>query len=125
MTMAQALTTLTLTGLTLENVDFGTFVSGTISYTATVPYATDKTKVNATLSDTNATKTVKLNGETITEDTDVDLVVGVNTITVDVVAEDTNVTKTYTVTVTRSEASSNALLSTIYVDDEEIEVESE
>ena len=114
-----------LTGLTLENVDFGTFTSGTISYTATVPYATDKTKVNVTLSDTNATKTVKLNGTTITEDTDVDLVVGANTITVDVVAEDTNVTKTYTVTVTRSEASSNALLSAIHVDDEEIEVESE
>ena len=45
----------TLSNLSLTNVDIGTFVSGTTSYTATVPYTTSSTTVSATPTDSKAT----------------------------------------------------------------------
>ena len=106
----QASTDATLSGLTLSGVDFGTFASGTESYTASVAYSVSKTTVTPTLNDSEASYVIKLGG---TEDSDgtVSLAVGSNVITVEVTAEDETTEKTYTVTVTRAAASTDATLS--------------
>ena len=104
-----------LTALTLDGISYGTFDSGTISYSKTVPYTTSSTKIAATLSDSKAIKTVKLNGTAISENTNVNLSVGANVFTVEVKAEDRNVTKTYTVTITRTAPSTNNYLSSLTV----------
>ena len=109
-TRAAASTDATLSGLALSNVEFGTFASGTESYTASVAYSVSETTVTPTVNDSDATYVIKLGG---TEDTDgtVPLAVGSNVITVKVTAEDETTEKTYTVTVTRSAASTDATLS--------------
>ena len=90
----------TLSGLTLSNVDFGTFASGTTSYTASVYRSVSETTVTPTVNHSGAGYVIKLGG---VEDSDgtVSLSVGSNTITVEVTAEDGQTTQTYTVTVTR------------------------
>jgi autotransporter-associated beta strand protein len=87
------------------------FASGTETYTAAVPYATVAMTVTPTATDPNATITV--DGNTVTSGTSSSLVglsVGSNVITTVVVSQDLSVTKTYTLTVTRAPASSNANL---------------
>ena len=90
------LSALSLSGVTLEPA----FATGTTTYTATVDNSVTSTEVTPTTSDPVATTVLKLGG---TEDTDgtVDLALGANVITVEVTAEDTTTTETYTVTVTR------------------------
>ena len=90
----------TLSGLTLSDVDFGTFASGTTSYTASVYRSVSETTVAPTVNHSGASYVIKLGG---VEDTDgtVSLSVGSNVITVEVTAEDGNTARTYTVTVTR------------------------
>ena len=110
----------TLSALTLSNVDFGTFSSNTTSYTATVPYTTDKTNVTATATAGNkATVTGTGNNKPLN--------VGSNTISVTVSPENcgsaySNVPgntceeKTYTVTVTREAPSTISTLNDLTVD---------
>ena len=88
------------------------FDSGTISYTATVPFATSSMTVTPTKADANATITV--NGNPVASGSPsgaIALSVGANVITTEVTAEDGSTTKTYTLTVTRGAASTNADLS--------------
>ena len=91
----------TLSGLTLSGVDFGTFASGTTSYTARVANSVSQTTVTPTVNHSGASYVIKLDG---VEGADgmVSLSVGSNVITVEVTAEDDSTTQTYTVTVTRA-----------------------
>ena len=110
----------TLSALSLSNVDFGTFSSATTSYTATVPYTTDKTNVTATATAGNkATLTGTGNNKTLN--------VGSNAVSVTVSPEscksqyssvpgNTCTEKTYTVNVTRSEPSAISTLNDLLVD---------
>ena len=108
----------TLSALTLSGIDFGTFASGTTSYTAQVANSVSQTTVSPTVNDSGASYVIKLGGAT-----DVDgvlaLSVGSNVITVEVTAEDDSTTRTYTITVTRAEPSnpgqpsSDAMLSAL------------
>ena len=100
----------TLSGLTLSGVNFGTFSSDTESYTASVAYRVSQTTITPTVKDSGATYVIKLGGVTDTDGT-VSLAVGRNVITIGVKAEDDTTTKTYTVTVTRAAASTDATLS--------------
>ena len=107
----------TLSALTLSDVDFGTFASGTTSYTATVPNGVSQTTVTPTVNDSGASYVIKLGGVTDADGT-ISLAVGNSVITVVVTAEDGKTTSTYTVTVTRAEPptpekSSDATLSAL------------
>ena len=102
-TRADAVSTdATLSGLTLSGIDFGTFASGTTSYTASVANTVSQTTVTPTVNHSGAEYVTKLDG---VDDADgvVSLSVGSNVITVEVTAEDDETTQTYTVTVTRAE----------------------
>ena len=99
----------TLSGLTLSRVNFGTFASGTESYTASVAYSVTQTTVTPTVNDSNASYVIKLGGVADADGT-VSLAMGSNVITVEVTAEDEQTTKTYTVTVTRAAPSTDATL---------------
>ena len=100
---AQASTDATLSGLTLSGVNFGTFASGTTSYTADVANSVTETTVTPTVNHSGATYVIKLGGVTDSDGV-VSLATGSNVITVEVTAEDDSTTKTYTVTVTRAAA---------------------
>ncbi|BAU52148.1 Cadherin-like beta sandwich domain protein [Mucilaginibacter gotjawali] len=79
------------------------FASGTTSYTASVPNSVASITLTPTTSD--ATATIKVNGTAVTSGTAsgaLPLVVGPNTITTVVTAQDGVTTQTYTVNVTRS-----------------------
>ena len=91
----------TLSALTLSDVDFGTFSSGTESYTASVANTVSQTTVAPTVNDSGASYVIKLGGVPDADGT-ISLAVGSNVITVEVKAEDDITTKTYTVTVTRA-----------------------
>ena len=107
----------TLSGLTLSGIDFGTFASGTESYTASVANNVSQTTVTPTVTDSGASYVIKIGG---VEDADgtVSLAVGSNVITVEVTAEDDSTTKTYTVTVTRAAPpSSDATLKALSLSD--------
>ena len=99
----------TLSGLSLSGVNFGTFASGTTSYSAQVTNSVTQTTVTPTVNDSNASYVIKLGGVTDADGT-VSLAVGSNVITVEVTAEDEQTTKTYTVTVTRAAPSTDATL---------------
>ena len=92
----------TLSALTLSGVDFGTFASGTTSYTAQVANSVSQTTVTPTENDSGASYVIKL-GAVVDTDGVVLLSVGSSVITVAVTAEDDSTTRTYTVTVTRAE----------------------
>ena len=96
-----------LSGLILSSIDFGTFASGTESYTASVANSVSQTTVTPTVNDSGASYVVKTGG---VEDADgtFSLAVGSNVITVEVTAEDPSTTKTYAVTVARAESPNNA-----------------
>ena len=98
---AAASTDATLSGLTLSGIDFGTFTSGTTSYTASVANSVSQTTVSPTVNDDGASHVIKLGGATDADGT-VSLGVGSNVITVEVTAEDDSTTRTYTVSVTRA-----------------------
>ncbi|WP_143811892.1 Ig-like domain-containing protein [Paenibacillus sp. SSG-1] len=98
-----ALSHLTISSGTLSPA----FVPETTSYTANVPYAVSSIKVHATMKDNSATMTV--NGSPVASgqpSQDISLNVGVNSITVVVIAEDHS-TKTYTISVTRANRETN------------------
>ena len=90
----------TLSALTLSGVDFGTFASGTTTYTASVANSVTETTVTPTVTHSGAGYVIKLDG---VEDSDgeVSLSVGSNVIAIVVTAEDDQTTQTYSVTVTR------------------------
>ena len=94
----------TLSGLTLSGIDFGTFASGTTSYSATVAYNVSQTTVSPTVNHSEASYAIKLRGIT-DSDGALTLREGSNVISVEVRAEDKSTTQTYTVTVTRRAAS--------------------
>ena len=104
----------TLKALSLSGLSLGTFASGTTSYSAQVANSVSQTTVTPTVNDLGASYVIKLDGVTDVDAT-VILSVGNNVITVEVTAEDTTTSQTYTVTVTRavlpnSELSSDATL---------------
>ena len=92
----------TLKGLTLSDVDFGTFDSTTTSYSAQVANSVSQTTVTPVVNDSGASRIIKLGGVTDSDGT-VPLAVGRSVITVEVTAEDDSTTQTYTVNVTRAE----------------------
>ena len=110
----------TLSALSLSNVDFGTFNKDTTSYTATVPYTTDKTNVTATATAGNkATVTGTGNNKALSVgNTDIEVTVSPESCKTEYssVPGNTCTTKTYTVTVTREAASENANAATLTVD---------
>ena len=90
----------TLNTLTLSDVNFGTFVSGTTSYTASVANSVSRTKVTPSVNHSGASYVIKLGGATDADGT-VSLAVGNNVITIEVTAEDGVTTQIYTVRITR------------------------
>ena len=110
----------TLSALSLSDVDFGTFSSDTTSYTATVPYTVDKTNVTATATAGNkATVTGTGNNKALSVgNTDIEVTVSPESCKTEYssVPGNTCTTKTYTVTVTREEPSTDANLATLTVD---------
>ena len=84
-----------------------TFVSATTSYTASVANRIDAVTLTATTNDSNAMVAITSDDNTASPgEAELDLIVGSNTLTVTVTAEDTTTMKTYMVTVTR-EATTN------------------
>ena len=90
----------TLSGLTLSDVTLA-FASSTTGYTASVANDVTQTTVTPTTNDDGATYEIKLGGVAYSDGT-VSLAVGSNVITVEVIAEDGQTTKTYKVTITRA-----------------------
>ncbi|MGO4271877.1 beta strand repeat-containing protein, partial [Paenibacillus sp. TAF58] len=95
-----------LNDLKVEGTSIAGFASGTLAYTVNVPNATTSVVVTGTKAD--ATASLVVSGGS-------NLVVGNNTVTVTVTAEDGTTVIAYTVTVVRA-ASSNADLSDLKVD---------
>ncbi|WP_312473279.1 cadherin domain-containing protein [Neobacillus sp.] len=91
------------------------FSAGTLNYTANVDHAIQTIQVTPTVADAKAT--VKVNGNSVASGTSVSipLMVGSNTITVFVTAEDGTTVKPYTLNLTRKAPSSNADLSKLTV----------
>ena len=88
-----------------------TFAPGTLSYTASVPSFIDEITIIPTVNDGNATYetqdgsgTALVDADSTQDDFQVSLAEGENTIRVEVTAEDTSTTQTYTVRVTREVA---------------------
>ena len=92
------------------------FVSGTLTYTATVPNAVASITVTPTATDALATIKIAVNGGSPvaiasgTSSDPVSLSIGDTVITTVIVSQDTTATNTYTLTVTRPPPSSNANL---------------
>ena len=91
----------TLSALMLSDIDFGTFASGTTSYTADVSDSVTETTVTPTVNHSGASYVIKLDGVDDSDGT-VPLASGSNVITIEVTAEDEETTRTYTVTVIRA-----------------------
>lgn len=90
------------------------FDSATITYTAAVPFATTSITVTPTVAEVGATVTVNATPVTSGDaSAPIALSVGPNVITTQVTSQDLNTTKTYTLTVTRGAASTNADLSAL------------
>ena len=100
----------TLRDLTLSGVNFGTFESATISYTARVNNTVTETTVAPTLNHSGASYVIKLGGVTDADGV-ISLSEGSNVITVEVTAEDGQTTRTYTITVTRLDSESDPISS--------------
>ena len=106
----------TLSALTLSDVNFGTFSSDTTSYTASVAYSVSQTTVTPTVNDSGASYVIKFDGEEYTDGA-ISLAVGENVIDIWVTAEDDTTIKTYTVTIARAAASTDATLSGLTLSD--------
>ena len=103
----------TLSGLTLSRVNFGTFASGTMTYTASVESNVTQTTVTPTPNHSGASYVIKLGGVTDADGV-IALRAGSNVITIEVTAEDGQAMKTYSVTVTVTRpVSTNAYLGTL------------
>ena len=89
-----------LKSLELNDVTLA-FDKATTEYTADVPNDVSETTVTTTTNGDVATLVVKLDG-VADEDGTVSLAVGENVITIEVTSEDGQITKTYTITVTRA-----------------------
>ena len=76
----------TLSGLTLTGVDFGTFVSGTTSYSAQVANSVSQTTVTPTVNHSGASYVIKLDDVTDADGV-ISLSVGSNAIAIEVTAE--------------------------------------
>ena len=100
-----------LSRLELSGISFA-FDPATYSYDVDVAHEVEQTTVTATVNDDGATYVIKL-GTVADADGTVDLAVGANAVSVVVTAEDGNATKTYTVTVTRTAPSDDAMLSSL------------
>ena len=100
----------TLGGLTLSEGRLDpVFATGTTDYAAGVGYTVTRITVVPTTTDANATvayldgsDTPLPDANTVTEEQDVDLVVGETVVKVKITAEDTSTVQTYTVTITRT-----------------------
>ena len=101
----------TLGGLTLSEGRLDpVFATGTTDYAAGVGYTVTRITVVPTTTDANATvayldgsDTPLPDANTVTDEQDVDLVVGETVVKVKITAEDTSTLLTYTVTITRTE----------------------
>ena len=92
----------TLSALSLGSVTLSpVFASGTTAYTAEVDNDVSQISVTATATDSNAETAVRIGGS-VDSDGTVPLAVGVNSITVQVTAEDGQTVQTYTVFITRA-----------------------
>ena len=81
-----------LSALTLSGINFGTFASGTTSYTAQVANSVTETTVTPTVNDSGASYVIKLD-EVEYADGVVSLSVGRNVITIEGTAEDGETTR--------------------------------
>ena len=97
----------TLRALTLSGLDFGTFDPDTISYSVQVTNDVTQTTVTPVRNDVEAAHMISLDGVEAADGV-IDLAVGTNIITVEVTAEDGETTRTYTVSITREEATAAA-----------------
>ena len=82
-----ASTDATLSGLSLSDVNFGTFASGTTSYTADVASSVTETTVTPTVNHSEVSYVIKLGGVTDADGV-IPLAAGDNVITIEVTAED-------------------------------------
>ena len=99
-----SLASLSITGMTLVPA----FSTAVTSYTVAVPNGTDSVDVAATLSDSSASFTINgSNNGTIA------LIVGDNTISIVVTAENGTTTRTYTIVVTRAALNNDASLASL------------
>jgi hypothetical protein len=89
------------------------FAAGTTAYTLTVPYTANSISITATLAAATSTLKVKAAPATSGTAVSVNLNVGANAIPIDVTAQDGTTKKTYTLTVTRTAAGTNAKLSAL------------
>ncbi|ARS39462.1 hypothetical protein CA265_07280 [Sphingobacteriaceae bacterium GW460-11-11-14-LB5] len=122
-TIADATNPVTVSGAKSRNADLAslttnagtftpTFAAGTTAYSINVPYTTTTATVTATRAESHATLTSSLGAGAYTALTDgvassaYTLNNGANLINVKVTAEETTVTKTYTLTVNKQEAAS-------------------
>ena len=98
-------TNTTLSTLTLSDVTLSpTFTSAVTNYTSSVSNATSDTTVTTTATDSRATVTVTpSDADSVTAGDQINLLVGSNTITVTVTAEDGVTSRVYTLTVTRGQ----------------------
>ena len=101
----------TLSGLALadsggDTISLGeTFVPATTTYTASVANGIETVTLTATKNDSNATVVIASDDDTTSPGVaELDLIVGSNTLTVTVTAEDTTTEREYTITVTRAGA---------------------
>ena len=92
------------------------FAANEASYAASVAYAVTAVTVNATAADERAAVVLPDDDDTVTAGVQVNLVVGANTITVVVTAEDGSTTGTYTIEVTRADETDPPVLSSAVVD---------
>ena len=103
----------TLSALSLGNATLSpTFASATTAYMAGVDNDVSQVTVSPTLNDSNASYVVKI-GSAVHSDGTVPLAVGVNSITVEVTAEDGQTTLTYTIFVTRAALAPSASADTV------------
>ncbi len=105
----------TLSALTLNEATLSpAFASATTGYTATVPYTTTSATLTPTVNFPAATLTINGKPATSGAAATIPLNAGANIITMVVTAQN-GATKTYAVTVTRTAASTNALLSSVSI----------
>ena len=106
-----------LTGLAISSGTLSpTFASSTTAYTNSVAYSVSSVTVTPTKNQAGAT--IKVDGTSVTSGSPsnpIALNVGDNIITILVTAQDTTTTKTYTITVTRGVASTDANLSNLTI----------
>ena len=102
------LSAMTVTGATIAP----TFAAGTTSYTAQVENSVSSVTVTATANDSSASVVVTHNGASVSGNT-VSLIVGINSINVEVTAEDEVTTEDYSIVIVREAAVDSGDASTV------------